>query len=148
MGEPLSLRPACWLHGNRPRYERYMTEFSIKSIHHASLLVADLERSLAFYQDLLGLQLDDSRQIQAYDGAWLRLGNQQIHLLVLPSPDPLEGRPEHVGRDRHLALSVTGLDMLCETLEKAGIPYTRSQSGRRAVFCRDPDKNGLEFVEI
>ena len=110
--------------------------------------MADLERALAFYQGLLGLQLDDSRQIQAYDGAWLRLGDQQIHLLVLPNPDPLEGRPAHVGRDRHLALSITGLDVLCRKLEQAGIPYTSSKSGRRAVFCRDPDKNGLEFVEI
>lgn len=125
-----------------------MTEFSIKSIHHASVLVSDLQLALAFYRDLLGLEVDDSRQIQDYDGAWLQLGNQQIHLLVLPNPDPLEGRPEHVGRDRHLALSITGLEGLCRKLEQAGIPYTTSKSGRRAVFFRDPDKNGLEFVEM
>lgn len=29
-----------------------------------------------------------------------------------------------------------------------GIPYTRSRSGRTALFCRDPDGNALEFIEI
>lgn len=126
-----------------------MTEkMRIAGIHHASLIVRDLPLSLAFYCDLLGLQLDPSRAIADYDGAWLWAGEQQIHLLVLPNPDPLEGRPPHAGRDRHLALRIQGLERLCQQLEAAGIPYTRSKSGRRAVFCRDPDKNALEFVEI
>jgi glyoxylase I family protein len=33
-------------------------------------------------------------------------------------------------------------------LESAGVPYTRSKSGRPAVFFRDPDANTLEVVEI
>jgi len=33
-------------------------------------------------------------------------------------------------------------------LDAAGIPYTASQSGRAALFCRDPDANTLEFVEV
>jgi glyoxylase I family protein len=33
-------------------------------------------------------------------------------------------------------------------LEKAEIKFTRSKSGRRAMFCRDPDANALEFIEV
>jgi len=116
-------------------------------IHHVSLIVADTERSLTFYRDLLGLTLDRHRPELGYPGAWLWIGEQQIHLLELPNPDPLQGRPPHGGRDRHLALTVKDLDALIARLEQAGIAFTRSRSGRRAIFCRDPDANALELIE-
>lgn len=118
-------------------------------LHHASVLVADLGAALAFYRDTLGLAPDPGRPEMDYDGAWLRLGGggQQLHLLVLPNPDPVAGRPGHVGRDRHTCLAVSDVAALTARLEAAGIGYTHSKSGRRAVFCRDPDGNGLEFVE-
>ncbi|MCB2262859.1 MAG: VOC family protein [Candidatus Thiosymbion ectosymbiont of Robbea hypermnestra] len=116
-------------------------------IHHVSLIVSDTERSLTFYRDLLGLTPDWQRPDLGYPGAWLWIGEQQIHLLELPNPDPLLGRPQHGGRDRHLALTVPDLDALTERLEQAGIAFTRSRSGRRAIFCRDPDANALELIE-
>ena len=119
----------------------------VHAIHHVSLLVSDIGRSLAFYRGLLGLALDPARPDLGYPGAWLKLGGQQLHLLELPNPDPLEGRPGHGGRDRHLALAVSDLDELQAALESAGVAFTRSGSGRRALFCRDPDQSALEFVE-
>jgi len=119
----------------------------IGSIHHVSLIVADTERALAFYRDLLGLAMEPDRPDLGYPGAWLRVGDGQIHLLELPNPDPLEGRPAHGGRDRHLALAVDDIDWLVKRLEAAEIPFTRSRSGRRALFCRDPDANAIELVE-
>lgn len=118
----------------------------ITGLHHASLLVADTGRSLAFYRDLLGLETDPGRPDLGFQGAWLQIGAQQIHLLELPNPDPVSGRPAHGGRDRHVALWVTDLDALAAALDQAGIPYTCSRSGRRALFCRDPDGNALEFM--
>jgi glyoxylase I family protein len=120
----------------------------ITGMHHASLIVADTNRSLGFYQDLLGLSVDASRPDLGYPGAWLRLGAQQIHLLELANPDPTDGRPVHGGRDRHLALSVPDLDRVIERMDAADIRYNLSRSGRRALFCRDPDANALEFVEV
>ncbi len=119
----------------------------IGGIHHASLLVADTERALAFYRDLLGLPCDPGRPDLEFPGAWLQVGGQQIHLLELPSPDPREGRPAHGGRDRHLALWLDDLGWLRRRLEQAGIPFDMSRSGRAALFCRDPDGNVLEFLE-
>ena len=120
----------------------------IGRLHHASLLVADTERALAFYVGLLGLEPAPGRPALAFPGAWLQVGDQQIHLLELPNPDPVEGRPAHGGRDRHLAFEVPALDPLAARLEAAGVPFTRSRSGRRALFCRDPDGNALEFIEV
>jgi glyoxylase I family protein len=118
-------------------------------IHHASVLVADTERATAFYTEVLGLELDPGRPDLGYDGAWLRAGDgQQIHLLTLPNPDPVLGRPAHAGRDRHIALRVRLLEPLTLRLERHGVAYTLSRSGRRALFCRDPDGNGLELIEV
>jgi glyoxylase I family protein len=122
-----------------------MSEFL--AIQHVSVLVADTQRALAFYRDVLGLPVDPQRPDLGYPGAWLTIGAQQIHLLELPNPDPVTGRPAHGGRDRHCALTLRDLDALRQRLEAAGIPYTLSKSGRRALFCRDPDSNALEFIE-
>lgn len=121
---------------------------NIQSILHISVIVADVEKSLAFYSDILRLPIDDARPDLGYPGAWLALGDQQIHLMELPNPDPQEGRPEHGGRDRHFALSVLNLEGLAAQLDHAAVPYTLSKSGRQALFCRDPDANALEFIEV
>lgn len=119
----------------------------ITGIHHASLLVADTGRSLLFYRDALGLAVDAGRPDMGFPGAWLKVGKQQIHLLELPDPDRSD-HPDHGGRDRHLALQVSDLAGIAGRLDVAGVPHHRSRSGRRALFCRDPDGNVLEFIEM
>lgn len=124
-----------------------MTDLII-SLHHASLLVSDLERSLDFYCGILGFQRDLSRPEMKFPGAWLKVGaNQQLHLLQLPNPDPVNGRPEHAGRDRHTAFNINNIENLKTKLDHAAVIYTLSFSGRDALFCRDPDGNGLEFIQ-
>ena len=120
---------------------------SVIDLHHVSLIVADTGRALLFYQGVLGLEIEHSRPDLAFPGAWLKLGDRQLHLLELPNPDPVDQRPSHGGRDRHTAVYVTDLDGFSRRLEDAGIPYTLSRSGRRALFCRDPDGNAWELVE-
>ncbi|HSJ49330.1 MAG TPA: VOC family protein [Gammaproteobacteria bacterium] len=119
----------------------------VAQLHHVSIIVADTERALDFYRGVLGLDTDDQRPDLGYPGAWLQLGESQIHLLELPNPDPIEGRPAHGGRDRHFALTVAELAPVVQALEEAGIAHTLSRSGRRALFCRDPDGNAVEIIE-
>jgi glyoxylase I family protein len=116
------------------------------TLHHASLIVADTAASLTFYCDIIGLQQTERPDL-GFPGAWLQLGDQQIHLLELENPDPVTGRPEHGGRDRHIALSVQELAPIREVLDKTGTAYTLSKSGRKALFCRDPDGNALEILQ-
>jgi len=114
----------------------------ISGIHHAAFLTSDLDRSRAFYEGVLGLQLASNRPQMSFEGVWYDVApNQQIHLMLLPNPEAGLQRPVHGGRDRHVALAVQDLERL------AGIVCTQSQSGRRALFCRDPDQNALEFIE-
>jgi len=116
------------------------------TLHHASLIVSDTVASLAFYCDVLGMQQTDRPDL-GFPGAWLQLGAQQIHLLELANPDPVTGRPDHGGRDRHIALSVQDLAPVREVLDKNSITYSLSKSGRQALFCRDPDGNALEILQ-
>ena len=120
---------------------------TVLSVHHVSLVVADTQKSVDFYTQVLDIPLSDDRPELGFPGAWLQIGEQQIHLLEVPNPDPISGRPEHGGRDRHVALSVDNLEKYEAALNKLQLPYTKSLSGRKALFCRDPDGNGIELIE-
>lgn len=122
-------------------------ESLVSAIDHCSLIVANTGKALDFYEGILGLKVDESRPNLGYSGAWLQVGNSQIHLLEVPNPDSVENRPEHGGRDHHVALQVKDLNMLIQRLEAANIDYSKSKSGRAALFCRDFDGNAVELVE-
>jgi glyoxylase I family protein len=121
---------------------------SICRLLHASLLIADVAGARAFYEDILGLEPDAGRPDLGFPGVWYGIGDGQIHLICQPNPDPVTGRPDHGGRDRHTALAVDGWDVLKARLDAAGVPYTLSSSGRRALFVRDPDGNALELIDV
>ncbi len=121
----------------------------ITALLHAGLIVSDLARARIFYESVLGLPVFPHRPDLPYPGEWYDLGGgQQLHLMDLPDPDAGATRPEHGGRDRHLALGVKNMAALKSRLDTARVKYTVSQSGRAALFCRDPDMNTLEFVEV
>ena len=119
----------------------------LTELMHASLLVADLPTARAFYEGILGLIPDANRPDLDFAGVWYGVGAGAIHLLVLPNPDPVTGRPAHGGRDRHVALGVAGWAELRARLDAQAIAYTLSRSGRAALFVRDPDGNALELIE-
>jgi len=122
-----------------------MTNF--RGIHHSSLIVSNTAQALKFYCDVLGMERVPRMDLP-FPGAWLSVGDQQIHLLELPNPDLLTDRPKHGGRDRHVAVLVNNLSTIISALEKSDIDYTKSRSGRPALFCRDPDGNAIEIIEV
>jgi catechol 2,3-dioxygenase-like lactoylglutathione lyase family enzyme len=120
----------------------------ILGIHHVTFISSDLARSRGFYEGLLGLKADPKRPLMSFDGIWYNVAaGQQIHLMLLPNPDAGVERPLHGGRDRHVAFMVDDVKALAAHLLAAGVAFTLSQSGRSALFCRDPDDNALEFVQ-
>ncbi|KAL5065839.1 hypothetical protein RYX36_027576 [Vicia faba] len=125
-------------------------DYGVVNVHHVGVLCENLERSLDYYQNILGLKINEARPHDKlpYRGAWLWVGSEMIHLMELPNPDPLTGRPQHGGRDRHTCIAIRDVSKLKAILDKAGIPYTLSHSGRPAIFTRDPDANALEFTQI
>ena len=109
-------------------------------------MISDLEPSIKFYTDIVGLQRMERPDL-GFPGAWFQLGeNQQLHIIKLPNMDPTTGRPEHGGRDRHVALTVNDFDAVRKTLDEKKVFYSMSKSGRKALFLRDPDANAIEII--
>ena len=139
----------------------------INSVAHTAISVADMDRSLAFYRDLLGMRVamdveSTSRKLGIIVGlpsaqariVMLEAGNQQIELFQYRTP---AGRPlpkELRQCDNgliHIAFRVTDLEGLCERLRKAGARfYSEPQVvGRemKVVYFTDPDGVTLELME-
>lgn len=138
-------------------------------VPHVGLLVASTPTAKAFYCDVLGMQDEtDLRPVKLpFAGLFLRCGEQQVHILELPNPDPNEAgrRPPH-GKDRRTALSVKSLapvraaldSEMCRHLFGRKWPYaagtttrTRTERGGArespVLYTKDPDANELMFVE-
>lgn len=120
----------------------------INQMMHTGLIITNLARSRAFYEGLLGLKPNPNRPDFGFEGVWYDIGQNQVHLMVVPNPYSDVVHPEHGGRDIHIAFAVDDVEPVRAELEKAGIPYTMSKSGRAALFCRDPDGNAFEFSAV
>ncbi|MCB5189381.1 VOC family protein [Methylobacillus arboreus] len=115
---------------------------------HTGIIVADIQRSRAFYEGLLGFVPSDKRPPLSFEGVWYDIGANQLHLMVVPNPYSDAVLPEHGGRDYHVAFSVDDVMEIKQAFDAAGVEYTMSMSGRAALFCRDPDGNALEFSAV
>ena len=147
-------------------------EFRIIAADHTGITVSNLERSLAFWRDVLGFELSHTahqtgemaEQITGVKGAELKLavvkapGGHKIELLeYLAPPDRKRAdvRPCDVGHI-HVALVVDDLDVVLERIvaagwKAAGKPQTLKagpNAGKRVVYVRDPDGATIEFMEM
>ena len=119
----------------------------VMGFDHVTIIVKDADAALAFYQSLLDLKLLERPNL-AFPGYWVDLfAGQSLHIMQLPNPNEGITRPKHGGRDYHFALRVDSIEFYANKLSKMGHPFTLSQSGRKALFVRDLDGNGLELFE-
>ena len=110
---------------------------------HVGLLGSDTERAQRFYCGVLGMtDENDLRPLKLpFPGLFLRCGEQQVHYLELPNPDPdtADARPEH-GRDRRTAYSVKSLAPVRTALGAAGVRVRlRLRLGLRLRVSANPN---------
>jgi glyoxylase I family protein len=146
--------------------------FRILTNDHTGITVSNLERSLAFWRDVLGFEFSHSahqkgemaEQITGVKGAELKLavikapGGHKIELLEYLAPADrkrhVDLRPCDVGHV-HVALTVENLDDILNAIaasgwRTAGKPQTlRSgpNAGKRVIYVRDPDGTTIEFMQ-
>jgi catechol 2,3-dioxygenase-like lactoylglutathione lyase family enzyme len=145
----------------------------MRRIHHTGIIVSDLERSIAFYHDLLGLPLASEPSPVVAEprlgpalgvpGASLRMvtfdvGGDTLELLeYLTPPSPIEApMPQNALGAHHVAFLVDDIAAKVEQLEAEGVtflsPVNRVDegvlAGWRWVYFTDPDGITLELVEI
>jgi catechol 2,3-dioxygenase-like lactoylglutathione lyase family enzyme len=114
-------------------------QLGIGGLDHVGLLVDDLEASLHFYVDVLGLTVRDDRPELRLRGAWLDVGDAQLHLF--------EGRtPEDAGQ--HVALRVSDVDVVISRLERLDVPFRAfpRDAPPRQVIVHDPAGNRIELT--
>jgi len=110
-------------------------------LHHVAVIVSDLGTSASFYERILGLKRDERPDL-GFPGLFYSLGNgQQLHVLQHPHILCLGDLP-------HFALATSDLDGLIKRLDRECIIYTKSRSGRAAIFFRDPDGNTIEMIGV
>ncbi len=117
-------------------------------IGHVHLKVADLDRALSFYRDLLGFELT---QRSASGAAFLSAGGYHHHI-GLNTWESLGGNPPPPGSTGlyHIAIAYPTRNELADALQRllrAGIPLEgASDHGvSEALYLRDPDGNGVEL---
>ena len=119
---------------------------------HTMVRVKDLDRSLAFYRDVLGLREESRRVLDKADATILFLtddvGEHRIELTYNH-----DGRDYQLGTQfGHFAFAVDDLDRERERLEGHGIgfsrgPYRVTAGGNRIAFIKDPDGVEIELIE-
>lgn len=141
----------------------------VRNIRHFGIVVRDMERSLAFYRDLLGMEIRNRKEEKGlYLDTLLGVENGEILTAKLSSgagssllelieftsprdPDPRRREVNSVG-PTHIALTVVDLGKLSAALRENGIqflsePIVSPDKKVKLVFCRDPDGNLVELVE-
>jgi catechol 2,3-dioxygenase-like lactoylglutathione lyase family enzyme len=144
--------------------------FRVVGADHTGITVSNLERSLAFWRDVLGFEFSHeahqkgelAREITGVEGAEIKLavlktpGGHKIELLEYLAPvDRKRGnlRPCDVG-SMHVALIVEDLDAALDRIavsgwKTAGQPQILTKgpnAGRRVVYVRDPDGTTIELM--
>lgn len=116
---------------------------------HSAIWVSDIEESLAFYRDALGLE--QTRSFESGDGAdnifLAGEGEGELQLKF----DPERDIPEPAGID-HVAIAVEDTDTMTDQLVEQGYtlnrgPLTSTGAQARVAFLEDPDGYGVELVQ-
>jgi glyoxylase I family protein len=126
----------------------------ITGLHHVSLAVTNLERSKAFYREVLGLR-EIERPPFEFAGAWYGVGDRQLHLIVHDKPTlRTRGIDSH---DVHFALRVTSYRETVSFLVARGYSSDARDDTKRLkenkwgkagfpqVFILDPDRHLIEL---
>ena len=122
-----------------------------KALDHVGLKVSDMDRSLRFYCDGLGLELlRRSDKGPGVASAVIRIGAQEMNLFS----DPAFGAPQAYGNPTgmdHFCVEVdnASVDELVSALARAGIAVARGPIKRRdgvSLFVSDPDGVRVELI--
>lgn len=116
-------------------------------LDHAGVHVTDLERSVRFYCDVLGLFYESRLAIGHEQLVFLRAGEGWVELVCDG------GAPRGVGVVDHVALRVDDIEAVMDRLRGRGVqlldaePITAAELGARIAFCLGPDGERIELIQ-
>lgn len=116
------------------------------------LIAGDIQASLNFYQNILGLEFVGTTPLWFGTMHRLRFGESDFKLIEPREVPPggAIGLENQLGF-RYVTFVIENLSQLCDDLKKIGIeftvPETELRPGVRIAMVKDPDGNIVEFVE-
>jgi len=123
-----------------------------RGIHHAALICSDVERTIRFYQDLLGFPLVELVENRDYPGSshfFFDLGNQTL-LGFFDFPGlGLQPGVESIGSVQHIAISAPRdrWEEVRRRLDAAGVAYAGPDIGiPESMYFKDPDGIQIELL--
>ena len=141
--------------------------FTISRVGHVGIHVTDLDRSLAWYRDILGLTLTGRWPHGDGEMAFMRFGNDHHNIVLFTHPTKVTTENRHAGYNalQHIALEVDSRDEWLKALadlRKKGVEIVQGPlihgpeggngpnsflggSGSRSFYFLDPDDNRLEL---
>ena len=121
----------------------------LKKIEHIGLEVADLDRSVRFYTEVLGLAVADTAAMGDLSIAFMQIGDSQLELLCWKKQHDGYGKE---GAFPHLAFTVDDIDSRVAHLRAKGVNCTseapmEALNGCKIFFFRGPDNEILELFQ-
>jgi catechol 2,3-dioxygenase-like lactoylglutathione lyase family enzyme len=122
---------------------------SARGVHHTAHISSDVERTIQFYDGLLGFPLIEMFENRDYAGSthfFFDIGNgNALAYFDLPSLD-LEPYREVLGGHHHLAISMTPTqwEAARQRLDAAGVTYTHVDGS--SLYFGGPDGERLELI--
>jgi glyoxylase I family protein len=134
----------------RPRAER--PQSTARGVHHMALICSDVERTIQFYQELLGFPLVELMENRDYKGSthlFFDIGNNNL-LAFFDFPGlGLQPGIESLGGVQHIAISTTpeNLQRAKARLDERGIQYLGPDRGvTTSIYFKDPDGIQIELI--
>ena len=122
----------------------------IKKYLHTRFRVSDMDKSISFYRDILGMKVVEQKTSpRGSKLVFLKFPDMDCELELCSFPD---SGNVHVPEDLvHLAFEVDDLERCIERLKVAGVLITEgpieSSNGTRFIFTEDPDKYEIELMQ-
>ncbi len=128
-------------------------DVQVKGLNHINIVARDLDRTIRFYEDVLGMRAQEIPNIPAgFAGCWINdeAGNPIVHVQQ-HNPErhgDIADRFEGMGAMDHVALTCADFEGMLARCEEMGLEYrvnNRQFGDLRQVFVTDPDGVVLEL---
>jgi methylmalonyl-CoA/ethylmalonyl-CoA epimerase len=127
----------------------------IKKINHIAIAVKDVEESLMFWRDAMGLKVDHIEDVpsQKSEVVFIPVGDSEVELVRPTSPDSGVAKfvEEKGGGMHHLCFEVDNIDEMLMQLKEKGIRLINEVAlelpGRKMAFIHPKSTNGV-LVEL
>uniref|UniRef100_A0A5B7BDV7 Putative metallothiol transferase FosB n=1 Tax=Davidia involucrata TaxID=16924 RepID=A0A5B7BDV7_DAVIN len=130
--------------------ENMANPLHLTSLNHVSLVCRSVEKSIDFYQNVLGFVPVRRPGSFDFDGAWLFSYGIGIHLLQSDDPENMPERGEINPKDNHISFQCESMGAVEKKLKEMKIEYVRQQVEEGGIyvdqlFFHDPDGFMIEI---